>query len=60
LFFEFILINKAIDLQGAEEMAYAFADAAVRISWRSAKGGAKGPQLAPLKTQQRILTIDAS
>jgi len=28
------------------------------ISWRSANGGAKGPQLAPLKTEVRISPFD--
>src|SRR5882672_3916979 len=56
---EGIRVNETVDAHGAEEMADALPTLRFGISWRRAKGGAKGPQLAPLSTPLNMSTMMA-
>lgn len=57
---ERICIDETIDAHGSEEMADAFPTLRSGISWRSANGGANGPQFAPPSTPQSTSTMTAS
>jgi hypothetical protein len=59
LFFKLAFVDESVYLQGAEKMTDAFAHSARRNFLSESKGGAKGPQLAPLRTQHRMSTMDA-